>query len=406
MHSTYAQTQKTAQKKEASTAAAVLDVSSQNEGLQRKADMMNNAAQREEASRPNNTGMPDNLKSGIESLSGFSMDDVRVHYNSSKPATVQALAYTQGTDIHVAPGQEKHLPHEAWHVAQQMAGRVSPTTNINGMPVNDNAALEHEADVMGEKAVMQQIHNKNIYLETNMFDCCISQRKGKKITHAFGNDNQGPSFGHVAGLMPLLQFPLRVGNDISKNDAKEYIYTTIPTAGWSYDTLAQNCLQKDHIIPRQLLSAFASRIDVSNDWFKFAFNQAVNYNKRHGNPGGNPIYNGINTLSYNVKKNTNNQFWFFLNKAILWMPGNIFFSPHPCEDLGDGTAFDERCKKLIDSDLYDLLKQTFNFIKDNKDSDAIKNLAKIAKIKKPSPYKNGKWMLKNNGTDSIWVINS
>ena len=137
----------------ASSAASVLDASSQSEGLQRKADMANNAAQREEAPHPNNTGMPDNLKSGIESLSGFSMDDVRVHYNSSKPATVQALAYTQGTDIHVAPGQEKHLPHEAWHVAQQMAGRVSPTTNINGMPVNDNAGLEHEADVMGEKAI-------------------------------------------------------------------------------------------------------------------------------------------------------------------------------------------------------------------------------------------------------------
>ena len=103
--------------------------------------------------KENLTGMPDNLKEGIESLSGFSMDDVRVHYNSDKPATVQALAYTQGTDIHVAPGQEKCLPHEAWHVVQQMAGRVSPTTNINGMPVNDNAALEHEADVMGEKAV-------------------------------------------------------------------------------------------------------------------------------------------------------------------------------------------------------------------------------------------------------------
>lgn len=104
--------------------------------------------QREE----NRTGMPDHLKTGIEELSGFSMDDVRVHYNSSKPATVQALAYTQGTDIHVAPGQEQHLPHEAWHVAQQMAGRVEPTTEVGGMPVNDNAALEHEADVMGAKA--------------------------------------------------------------------------------------------------------------------------------------------------------------------------------------------------------------------------------------------------------------
>ena len=110
--------------------------------------------------KKNETGMPDNLKAGIESLSGFSMDDVRVHYNSSKPATVQALAYTQGTDIHVAPGQEKCLPHEAWHVAQQMAGRVSPTTNINGMPVNDNATLENEADVMGEKAVQMKSFGK------------------------------------------------------------------------------------------------------------------------------------------------------------------------------------------------------------------------------------------------------
>jgi hypothetical protein len=155
MKSTYAQKSSTLQKAAAPNAASVLDSSPQSESLQRKADMANNATQRAEAPRPNNTGMPDNLKAGIESLSGFSMDDVRVHYNSSKPATVQALAYTQGTDIHVAPGQEKHLPHEAWHVAQQMAGRVSPTTNINGMPVNDNAALEHEADVMGEKAVVQ-----------------------------------------------------------------------------------------------------------------------------------------------------------------------------------------------------------------------------------------------------------
>ena len=156
MNIVYAQKPSTVQNIVDSKVSSVLDNSSQSESLQRKADLANNAAQRAEVPQPNNTGMPDNLKSGIESLSGFSMDDVRVHYNSSKPATVQALAYTQGTDIHVAPGQEKHLPHEAWHVAQQMAGRVSPTTNINGMPVNDNAGLEHEADVMGEKAVGQR----------------------------------------------------------------------------------------------------------------------------------------------------------------------------------------------------------------------------------------------------------
>ena len=100
----------------------------------------------------NETGMSDNLKAGIEDLSGFAMDDVRVHYNSPEPATVQALAYTQGTDIYVAPGQEQHLPHEAWHVAQQMAGRVEPTTEVSGLPVNDFIELEHEADVMGARA--------------------------------------------------------------------------------------------------------------------------------------------------------------------------------------------------------------------------------------------------------------
>ena len=100
----------------------------------------------------NETGMPDHLKKAIEDLSGYSMDDVRAHYNSDKSATVQALAYTQGTDIHVAPGQERHLPHEAWHVAQQMSGRVEPTTEVGGMPVNDNEDLEREADVMGARA--------------------------------------------------------------------------------------------------------------------------------------------------------------------------------------------------------------------------------------------------------------
>ena len=174
MNSTYAQKSSTVQKMNANTAASVMDSSSQSKSLQRKADMAN-AAQRAEAPRPNNTGMPDNLKAGIESLSGFSMDNVRVHYNSSKPATVQALAYTQGTDIHVAPGQEKCLPHEAWHVAQQMAGRVSPTTNINGMPVNDNAALEHEADVMGEKAVQCKMVGgeslKNVNAMSDLIQC-------------------------------------------------------------------------------------------------------------------------------------------------------------------------------------------------------------------------------------------
>ena len=101
---------------------------------------------------PNRTGLPDNLKTGIENLSGYSMDDVRVHYNSAKPAQLQAHAYAQGTDIHVAPGQEKHLPHEAWHVVQQKQGRVKATRQLRSkVAINDDPKLEREADVMGSK---------------------------------------------------------------------------------------------------------------------------------------------------------------------------------------------------------------------------------------------------------------
>jgi hypothetical protein len=106
----------------------------------------------------NRTGLPDQLKSGVENLSGMSMDHVKVHYNSPQPAQLNALAYAQGSDIHVAPGQEKHVPHEAWHVVQQAQGRVQPTTQMKeGTPVNNDPNLEHEADVMGAKAMQMRI---------------------------------------------------------------------------------------------------------------------------------------------------------------------------------------------------------------------------------------------------------
>lgn len=107
-------------------------------------------------SAPNRTGLPDHLKAGIENHSGFDMSDVRVHYNSSQPAQLNALAYTQGTDIHVAAGEERHLPHEAWHVVQQKQGRVQPRFQLKGKQVNDDPELEREADGMGKKTLWNQ----------------------------------------------------------------------------------------------------------------------------------------------------------------------------------------------------------------------------------------------------------
>jgi len=102
------------------------------------------------------TGLGENLQAGLEQLSGMDLSGVRVHYNSPKPTQLQALAYTQGKDIHVAPGQEKHLPHEGWHVVQQMQGRVQPTMELAGSAINDSPALEKEADVMGARAMQRK----------------------------------------------------------------------------------------------------------------------------------------------------------------------------------------------------------------------------------------------------------
>jgi hypothetical protein len=104
--------------------------------------------------RPNRTGLPDHLKAGVEALSGRSLDHVRVNRNSGRPAQLSARAFAQGGDIHLAPGQERHLAHEAWHVVQQAEGSVSPTMRAHaGLAVNDDPGLEHEADVMGARAL-------------------------------------------------------------------------------------------------------------------------------------------------------------------------------------------------------------------------------------------------------------
>ncbi|MEL6821554.1 MAG: DUF4157 domain-containing protein [Calditrichota bacterium] len=98
------------------------------------------------------SGLPDTLRTGIETLSGVSMENVRVHYRSQKPAQIGAHAFAQGRDIHLGPGQERHLPHEAWHVVQQAQGRVRGGTG--SMPtVNFDPGLESEASRMGQLAM-------------------------------------------------------------------------------------------------------------------------------------------------------------------------------------------------------------------------------------------------------------
>ena len=117
--------------------------------------------------KSNNTGLPHPIKKGTESLSGQSMSDVNVHYNSSEPEKVNAHAFAKGNDIHLATGQERHLPHEAWHVVQQKQGRVGPTSEVNGTRINDNPGLESEADAMAQKIVAEGKTNTKKEVDEN-----------------------------------------------------------------------------------------------------------------------------------------------------------------------------------------------------------------------------------------------
>lgn len=136
-----------------------------------------NAEPEDSQQEPNRTGMPDRLKAGIEALSGFDMSDVRVHYSSPKPAGLNALAYTQGNQIYMGPGQERHLSHEAWHAVQQKQGGVRATGKIKGVGMNDDTRLEREADSMG--GIAQAIKLKCPISDTSEQNICVNRAPRK-----------------------------------------------------------------------------------------------------------------------------------------------------------------------------------------------------------------------------------
>lgn len=99
-------------------------------------------------------GLPIQLKERMEAISGESMDDVNVEYNSDKPAQLKALGVAKGGNtIQLARGAEEHLPHEAGHIIQQKKGEVKATTEVNGQAVNDDKAMEAGADNYAAQAM-------------------------------------------------------------------------------------------------------------------------------------------------------------------------------------------------------------------------------------------------------------
>lgn len=103
--------------------------------------------------------MPSDVRVKMEESLGADFSAVRIH-EGPEAAAMGALAYTQGTDIHFAPGQyqpssqagQELLGHELTHVVQQSQGRVNTTRQAKGVAINDDPGLEREADVLGARA--------------------------------------------------------------------------------------------------------------------------------------------------------------------------------------------------------------------------------------------------------------
>lgn len=109
-------------------------------------------------------GLDKTVQAKMENAFQSDFSDVNITQNSGEATNMGALAFTQGNNIHFAPGQYKPttsegqelIGHELTHVIQQKEGRVKANTQAKGVAVNDDPALESEADLMGKKAANGQ----------------------------------------------------------------------------------------------------------------------------------------------------------------------------------------------------------------------------------------------------------
>lgn len=344
--------------------------------------------------KKNETGLPDKLKAGVENLSGYRMDDVKVHYNSDKPAKVNAYAYTQGTDIHVAPGQERHLPHEAWHVVQQKEGRVKPTLQLKGIQVNDDKGLEHEADVMGAKAtnataamngqvnmVKKEQYGAIQCMRENVFDIAQINRGGRRPDSPDGgmwslNIKNVPPGGlkrdHIIPWATIRNYTFvisQIRQEGNRKRSSKWITTAIDS---SYSALKQGKYSRSGLV--------GNRQEEINDAKRMSTERQVDQ--------------GVISVAKGI-----------IRDAVSWMPGNIVIAPaNRANDLAAGFDY-ELLKICEDYDYliaYNLMEEMIQNRKDElndfKKIDKVnKILKKIAKKTKPFLYNHNKWIKNEEG---------
>lgn len=153
-----------------------------------------------------------NIIKKMENHFNSDFSNIKIHENSTTASNINALAYTQGNDIHFAPGEfnpsttkGKHLlSHELTHVVQQRNGRVKPTREINGMPINDNLSLEREADTNANKII--QGYNINSNSKETPNNCDVVQGTFRASARILPSSKKVDSYSASELSVPSIQF--------------------------------------------------------------------------------------------------------------------------------------------------------------------------------------------------------
>jgi hypothetical protein len=114
--------------------------------------------------KPNAKLNPD-VQAKMENSMQTDFSDVNIVENSSKATQMNAEAFAQGREVHFAPGKfdqssqkgQELIGHEFGHLKQNEKSPVQANTKMNGVPVNNDPALENEADQMGKKAAAGEV---------------------------------------------------------------------------------------------------------------------------------------------------------------------------------------------------------------------------------------------------------
>ena len=128
----------------------------------------NNEAITQAANTGIQTRLPGEVQAKMEGSFGTSFGGVNIYKNDDGATQAGALAYTQGNNVHFAPGQynpltqagQELIGHELTHVVQQREGKVQSKSHIKketkaekqAVSVNNSPTLEQEANIMGKKA--------------------------------------------------------------------------------------------------------------------------------------------------------------------------------------------------------------------------------------------------------------